>query len=367
MVTIQFPLHGALLNHRHGLQDKNGLCVTVRGTADLGTRVRVNGVEATRRGQSFEAPLTLTTVWTEITATEDGPAGTADHTVKALWDRYSRKRYRFSIDDNSFFLRDLVRQGHDSLFDSTYLAGLRALNRTYGAKFVLNLFRTTPTGDFSLADMPTRYRGEWRDQADWLALAFHADGEFPDRPYQYATPERLAADLDRVAEEIVRFAGAEIYSPPTVIHWGMCPPCCLPALRERGVSVLSGFFGPGMDGRADVNYNMDAERSDIIDREGALVDVNTGMIFSRVDIVCNNTPVAATAATLEPNLDLPLKGEIADLFTHEQYFWPFYHNYVPDHFERLDTAIRWVTDHGYEPVFFHEGLMGGRTPTDLNA
>ncbi len=20
-----------------------------------------------------------------------------------------------------------------------------------------------------------------------------------------------------------------------------------------------------------------------------------------------------------------------DLFTHEQYFWPFYHNYVPDH------------------------------------
>lgn len=50
--------------------------------------------------------------------------------------------------------------------------------------------------------------------------------------------------------------------------------------------------------------------------------------------------------------------EIIDLFTHEQYFWPFYKSYVPDHAQRLDAAIRWVTEHGYKPVFFHEGLLG---------
>jgi hypothetical protein len=49
-----------------------------------------------------------------------------------------------------------------------------------------------------------------------------------------------------------------------------------------------------------------------------------------------------------------------DLFTHEQYFWPFYVNYRPDHFQRLDTAIRWVTENGYQPVFYHEGFLGGR-------
>ena len=49
-----------------------------------------------------------------------------------------------------------------------------------------------------------------------------------------------------------------------------------------------------------------------------------------------------------------------DLFTHEQYFWPFYRNYLPDHPQRLDTTLRWVTDHGYKPVFFHEGFLGGR-------
>ncbi len=42
--------------------------------------------------------------------------------------------------------------------------------------------------------------------------------------------------------------------------------------------------------------------------------------------------------------------------------WPFYENYVPDHFDRLDVALEWLTEHGYEPVFFHEGLLGGPEP-----
>ena len=53
-------------------------------------------------------------------------------------------------------------------------------------------------------------------------------------------------------------------------------------------------------------------------------------------------------------------AEILDMFTHEQYFWPFYSHYLPDHVQRCETAIRWATEHGYEPVFFHEGLLGGK-------
>jgi len=47
-----------------------------------------------------------------------------------------------------------------------------------------------------------------------------------------------------------------------------------------------------------------------------------------------------------------------DLFTHEQYFWPFYRHYLPDHPQRLDVTLRWVTEHGFKPVFFHEGFLG---------
>ena len=77
-----------------------------------------------------------------------------------------------------------------------------------------------------------------------------------------------------------------------------------------------------------------------------------------MDIVCNNTPLDRIAPTLEPLQADPNHREIMDLFTHEQYFWDFYPNHIPDHAERLDAAIRWVTEHGYKPVFFHEGFLG---------
>jgi hypothetical protein len=112
-------------------------------------------------------------------------------------------------------------------------------------------------------------------------------------------------------------------------------------------------------GGYDVNYMLDDDRSEWLFRNEALKDFETGIVFSNIDIICNNTPVERIAPTLEPLSKNPARAEIMDLFTHEQYFWPFYHNYVPDHFQRLDTAIRWVTEHGYAPVFFHEGLLGG--------
>lgn len=362
MVQIETPFNGAVLNHRHGRQDSRGLTIRVEGRAPLGARVLVNGVGAVRAGERFAADLSLTSAWTDITATAQTVAGTASHRVRVLWDRFSRKRYRFSIDDNSFFLRDIARQRYASLFDCFYLAGLRRLHQTYGVKFTVNVFRTTPEKDFALADFPDTYRAEWQANGSWLKLAFHADAEFPDRPYEYAAPATLGRELDCVADEVRRFAGAEAYAPPSVLHWGMCPPSCLPVLRERGVKALSGMFRPGCHDRYDVNYNLDSVRSEYLSRHDALVDLDSGIVFSMIDIICNNTPVASTVPTLAALAAAPDTAEVMDLFTHEQYFWPFYRNHVPDHFERLDAAIRFVTEAGYEPVFLHEGLLGGPEP-----
>jgi hypothetical protein len=275
-----------------------------------------------------------------------------------VWDCHSRPRYRFSIDDNSFFLRDIAQKRYGSLFDCFYLKGLRDLHARYGARFVLNIYYTTADG-FELPQFPDRYKGEWRDNADWLRLAFHAHANKPDRPYQNAPASRLIADLDRVAEQIVRFAGEQTYTPPTVIHWGMVQPDALKPLYERGVRVLSGYFRL-LNGRWDVNYLLDDIRSEYLSRHDALMDFDSGIVFSKVDIVCNTVPVERTIPTLAPLAQDPNQAEIMDLFTHEQYFWPFYTNYIADHFERLEVAIRWVTEQGYEPVFFHEGFLGGR-------
>ena len=254
-------------------------------------------------------------------------------------------------------MRDIAQQQYSSLFDCWYLKIFRDLHTKYAAKFVLNIYYTTEDG-FELPQFSDRYKSEWRDNADWLRLAFHAYANEPARPYQNAAPSKLIADLDKVAEQIVRFAGEETYSPPTVIHWAMVQPTALQPLYERGVRVLSGYFRPS-NGGWDINYLVDAKRSEYLSRHDALKDFSSGIVFSKVDIVCNTTPIDKIVATLAPLAEDPNTAEIMDLFTHEQYFWPFYTHYLADHAKRLDVAIRWVTEHGYKPVLFHEGFLGG--------
>ncbi|MHC4656275.1 MAG: hypothetical protein ACYS91_14850, partial [Planctomycetota bacterium] len=252
---------------------------------------------------------------------------------------------------------DIAQKKYSSLFDCFYLDILRKLHTKYGARFVLNIYYTTEDG-FTLAQFPDRYKGQWQDNSDWLKLAFHAHSNKPDRPYQYAPAAQLIGDLDKVAEQILRFAGEQTYSPPTVIHWGMVQPTALKPLYKRGVRVLSGYFRL-YNGVWDVNYLLDEVRSEYLSRHDALMDFDSGIVFSKVDIVCNSTPLERIVPTLEPLAKDPNCAEIMDLFTHEQYFWPFYSNYIPDHAQRLDSAIRWVTEQGYKPVFFHKGLLGG--------
>ncbi len=357
-LKIVEPFHGAVLNGRHGRQTGSGLAIRVSGEAPQEERVTVNGASCRRDGNRFSADVVLREMETDLVAVSEGGGGRREERVRVVWDRYSEPRYRFSIDDNSFFLRDIVRNSYASLFDCFYLKILRDLHRKYGAKFSVNIYYTTGD-DFKLPQFPDRYKSEWRDNADWMKLAFHAYANEPDRPYQDAPPDKLLADLDLVAAEIVRFAGEEVYAPPTVIHWGMTRHTAFKPLFSRGVRVLSGYFSR-IDGGYDVNYGWDDAHSEYASRHDAWKDFDSGIVFSRVDIVCNNVPIDRIAGILEPLARDPDTAEIMDLFTHEQYFWPFYHNYVPDHAQRLDAAIRWVTEHGYKPVFFHEGFLGGR-------
>lgn len=355
-MRITEPFHGAVLNHRHGKEENGGLSVEVRGHAPLRDTVIVNRQPARREGGMFVSTVTLTEKETDIVAVSEGSQGRLEHRVRVVWDKGSFPRYRFSIDDNSFFLRDIAQKQYNSLFDCFYLALLRELNQKYGTRFVLNIYYTTDDG-FDLPQFPDRYKGEWQDNAGWLKLAFHAYANLPDRPYQYASATKLIADLDRVADEIHRFAGESVYTPPTVIHWGMVQPTALKPLTERGVKALSGYFSR-VSGGWDVNYLLDDDRSAYLAEHDALKDFESGIVFSKVDIVCNNVPVEKTVPLLEPLQNNPNTAEIMDIFTHEQYFWPFYSHYLPDHGKRLETAIRWVTEQGYQPVFFHEGLLG---------
>ncbi len=357
-ITIEEPFHGAVLNRRHGKQSDKGLAIEVRGRVSGPGQVAVNGVPARRSGDEFTGHVVLRQSETDLAAVVGDDASRGESKARVVWDRFSEPRYRFSIDDNSFFLRDVTQKKYASLFDCFYLEILRKLNKKYGAKFVLNIYYTTEDG-FTLPQFPDRYKSEWRDNSHWLKLAFHAYANDPARPYQDAPAEKIISDLDKVEEQIIRFAGEETYSLPTVIHWAMVRPEALKPLGKRGIRVLSALSRLA-GGKWDINYRLPDDVSEYLSQHDAWKDFDSGIVFSTVDIVCNNTPVDRVVPTLEPAGKDPNRAEIMDLFTHEQYFWPFYVNHVPDHAQRLDAAIRWVTEKGYKPVFFHEGFLGGK-------
>lgn len=364
-LKIQEPWHGDVLNRRHGQEVEGGLKICVRGQAPLGDPVKVNGIPAVRAGNEFRCQIVVKEKDTDMVASSEGNMGRYEHRVRVRWDKNSFPRYRFCIDDNIFFLRDITQKGYGSLFDCFYLDMLRKLHAKYGARFMLNIFYSSGD-DFNLTQFPERYRGEWKDNADWLKLAFHAYAYEPPRPYKYARADKLIADLDLVAEQILRFAGEQTYSPPTVIHWAEVLPSALKPLAKRGVRVL-GAICQFHDGIWDGVYSLDDARAEYLSRHDALVDYESGGVFSNVDIMwCSIPPVETIVPKLASLADDPNRAEIMDLLAHEQWFWPFFTGYSPghdpgyspEHAKRLEGVIRWVTERGYKPVFFHEGFLG---------
>lgn len=345
------PIDGAILNSGLGKRVGDSLEIQVMGTAPDGARVIVQGKPAAVQGGKFSGVATLGGPQTEIVVAVEGRD---ECRIRVLWDQTAKKRYRFVIDDNSFFLRDITQRGYPSLFDCFYLGMLRDFNRRFGAKFTLNIYYTTEDG-WDLSQFPARYSGEWADNAGWLKLAFHARANEPARPYEDAPVDKLLGDLDLIEKQIHRFAGAATYSPPTVVHWGMTRPEAWKPLHDRGARVLSGYFRK-MNGRWDVNYRVDDFRSEWLSRNDLLKDFGSGIIFSKVDIVVNSTPLDQIAPTLEPVIEDPRRGGTIDILTHEQYFWPFYKAHLPDHPLRVEKAIALVTSRGYEPVFLQEEM-----------
>lgn len=103
MLKIEKPFHGAVLNRKHGEESDGGLKIIVCGTAHLLDHVTINGMTAQRSGTRFFSDVIIREKETEIVAVSNGIHGSQEHRIKVLWDKYSQPRYRFSIDDNSFF------------------------------------------------------------------------------------------------------------------------------------------------------------------------------------------------------------------------------------------------------------------------
>lgn len=383
--TIQLtePFGGAILHERFGdpvmgvetVAGEKRLLVRVAGIAPADAEVTVvvgakntadqRKYTAKRDGERFEATVPVTEWKNGVFAYyRNGDRLVSADPVRFIWLKNSFKRYRFQIDDNSFFLRDIHQNGYKSIFDCFYLKMLRGFHEKYGSKFVLNIFNATPERDFELSMMSDGYKNEWADHADWLRLAFHAETEFPGRPYENDPPELLKKDYLLVKEQIFRFAGEKTWTPSGIIHFAEVRPNCFPTLHELGVRSLSGYFVKRGE-EYPTSFHLPNPIADYIADHDGWYDFDNGIVFDKLEMVVNLVPLPEVVPILEQSAANPKKAEMIDLLTHEQYFWPFYSNYIPEHADRMDQALRWVFEHDYRPVFHSDGLYS--VPTDDEA
>ena len=354
-LKITQPRHGDVLNRHDGAETGEALTVMVQGTAPRGATVRVNGVEASVDGDTFSCDVPVLRRKTTVTA----QAGDAVDEILVLWNRGSRKRFRFSCDDNIFFLKDLgtAPEKYASLFDHWYLGFWRDMHEQFATKVHLNIYYQTD--GFDLTQMPDKWKEEWQANAAWLHLSFHALQDKPDRIYRHAKYAQIAHDYDLVCGHIRRFAGNEVIGNTTTVHWAECPKDAVIALRDRGIERLVALFqAQGYEGECTTGYYLSREQCAYCDGRGAWHDPDTALTFIRCTAVVNALDVQDIESALDARTATPETAEMVELLIHEQYFRKERSLYQPTVFDKVKTALQWGTERGYEPVFWGDGFLG---------
>ena len=219
--------------------------------------------------------------------------------------------------------------------------------------------------------MPDCYKSEFIDNSNWLRLSFHAYAEFPDRPYQFANAAKLAADYDLVKSEIMRFAGEESFIPPITVHWAMTKPDNFQVLQERGMKLLEGqFLSAAEDGEAasevgtskfdicDVGFYYEKDVAKYLQKHMLFYDRFTDMFLLGETMVCNLDPLNRIADIVHKAANRIYSQDIMCICSHEQYSFPHYIAYQPDHFEKLAAAARTAAEEGYQSIWHADGLYG---------
>jgi sugar lactone lactonase YvrE len=352
-LVITEPVDGAILNHNDGRAEAGGLRIPVKGRCRIPGPVRINGASVPVRDGRFETSLLLHDRETSLRA----EAGRLEHRITVLWDRDSFRRYRVSTDDNIWFLRDIARHAdtYRSIFDNAYLGFWREMHRKYGTKVHFNIYYET--SGFNLSEMPDKFGPEWRRNADWIRLSFHARANDPDRPYLHASAEKIVEDYRLVVREIERFAGKELLSTVTTVHWCVAPREAARALRREGVRGMVAYFDV-VNGLPDCSMYLPFADWRYMAEHDYRKDMREDLLLIRHDMVMNLFAVDKIVPYLEQIAGDPHRSEILELMIHEQYFYPDYVAYEPDYRTRVETAVRWASGHGYKPVLYDEGFLG---------
>jgi hypothetical protein len=354
-IKVSFPVDGDMLTGRDGIVKDGSLLTKVKISDAGGSSITVNGNPAKYDGKLFLGDVLLKDYKNVIEVTDKVSGDKQNLTV--YWLKNIEGKYRFSLDDNILFLKDLNSNAtkYKSIFENQYLGFLKQVHVTFGSKIHLNLYYQTD--GFNLSQMTEKYKNEWKDNAAWLRLSFHALQDDPDRPYLNSGYDEVKRDCAMVKEQIKRFAWEEIMDTETTLHWGAAKVEGCRALRDSGYKILAGYFVVGKN-QEPVSYYLNEDQKLNLSKRVAWRDNKEEIIFSRINIVINLYKLEEIVPYLDAIKKDPDRSAYMDVMIHEQYYHPTYKDYQPDYRQKVLTTMKWVTNNGYKPAFLNEVLLG---------
>jgi hypothetical protein len=82
------------------------------------------------------------------------------------------------------------------------------------------------------------------------------------------------------------------------------------------------------------------------------------LFFIRCTSVVNLLEVEEVVPFLNARTSTPHTSGMVELIIHEQYFRKELSYYQPTVLDKVRTAVQWVHERGYEPVFWSDGFLG---------
>lgn len=360
--TFRFvsPIDGDCIMSKDLITAHGKDCIPVRIYAPCGKTVTVNGIPAVADGGYFAVNIPVSGKKTELSAVCDG----MNESITVYDARMLENKFIISSDDNIIFLKDITdnKDRYKSVFENPYLAVYKRAHDMYGAKVHLNLFYEIDDMPhfnqkfdyFNLSMMTDKFKSEFEANSDWLHFSFHARSEMPDKPYRYTSALRIGEDIERINNEIIRFAGKKSLSDETTVHWGEANYSCLKELRDRGYRSIAGYFEKTSSGNPLVAYCYPAELVRHVGGRDFWKNTELDIMHGRIDLVLNTIKREQLETKLQEIYDDVHRAGFIWLMIHEQYFYPEYELYIPEFADIVVSAAKWVYERGYRGTFTKE-------------
>ncbi len=306
------------------------------------------------------------------------------------------KNSYFYIDDVIWIFRDLTRERPSSIFENRYMHALKEAHDKYGLKVMLNSFYRTDyfygDDEFTLADMTDIYKKEWEANSDWIKIAFHAKQEYPDYPHVNISYDDMKNSFLRFKNEIIRFAGEKIMSITFNPHWSPVSKAGCRALVDQGIKVSAATIGERREYNGDPNSLPYGHAGRILqnrqpetmlfarnmgdpDMDNSICGYNhltveetektrfnmefvedkgTGILFKEYcNTFCLNH---IELENLENALSEYIGKDYVGVATHEQYAYPEFYAYQPDHLDRILSFAKYMHINGYKFILMDDIL-----------